>query len=302
MRNYVLSLACVVPLLALAAPTPATAATPAADRAGGELDRITAPAWAAAEAGTGQVIVSERLDEPSKIASLAKMMTALVIADYAASHPEVLDETVTFSAGAVARRGTKTGLKAGERLSVREALYGLLLPSGNDAGYALARHFNARFADDPEAGAKRNGLAFVAEMNRQAQALGMTNSRFRSSFGDGGTPDDRTSTPRDLLTLARALAANPLLHKIYSTRTYEGTAHDAQGNARSVTWTNTNKLLRYPQVSGMKTGFNKSARACLVVEVKIEGKVYHIVVLGSPNDAQRYADARAIIRHIKNAR
>lgn len=263
-----------------------------------EVEGVTAAVWAVSDASTGEVLAAQGLEQPSKIASIAKVMTALVIVELAAEKPEILDEEVAFSDAAVTRAGTKTGLKAGERLSVRDALYGLLLPSGNDAGYALARHFNARLANDGQAQGGAGSGAFLAAMNRKAQALGMTQSHFRSSFGDAGGPNAKTSSPRDLLILARAAMANPLFRTIVGTRRHAAKTKDAAGAERTVTWENGNKLLGRPGITGIKTGVNKSAGSCLLTEATVDGRRYHVVVLGSRNNVERFNDTLKLLASV----
>ncbi len=104
---------------------------------------VTARSWAIADRRTGQVLFGHDEAKPVDIASTTKIMTAFVVLRLAAKTPAVLDETVTFSHRADQTIGSTSGIKEGERLSVRELLYGLLLPSGNDAAVAVAEHFGA---------------------------------------------------------------------------------------------------------------------------------------------------------------
>lgn len=261
--------------------------------------QITARGWAVAEAQTGRVVASHELDTPLKSASITKTMTALLVAELSAAHPEILGEVVIFSEAAVAKVGTKTGLKAGERLTVHDALYGLMLPSGNDAGVAFSQHFNARLTPGD---ASDDGRGFIAAMNRRAQALGMDNTVYRSAFGDGGTDDDRTTTPRDLLTLARAAMAQPLVRTVVGTRGYATEATDGEGRKRYVAWSNSNRMLAYPEATGIKTGTTKRAGACLLTEIAIDGVKHHLVALGSTGDEQRYVDTLLMVAMVRRLR
>ena len=113
---------------------------------------VTARTWAIADGKTGEVLWGHDEAKPVDIASTTKIATALVITRLAAKDPAVLNETVTFSERADQTTGSTSGVRAGERLSVRELLYGLLLPSGNDAAVAFAEHFGGRLkpaADSP---------------------------------------------------------------------------------------------------------------------------------------------------------
>ena len=277
-------------------PRPPAAAAPLAAAPLAGLERITASGWGIADAETGEIVAAKEAATPLKSASITKVMTALLVTELAARQPEVLDETVTFSEAAVERVGSKSGLRALESLSVRDTLYALMLPSGNDAGYALAQHFGERLTPGSPA---NSGKGFIAAMNRKAQSLGMKDTIYRSSFGDGGTVDDRTTTVHDLMILARAATAQPLLKQVFGTRTFATQARTADGESRHVSWSNTHRLLGDPNVSGIKTGTTKTAGACLLTEMTIDGRRYHIVVLGSRGSEQRYVDTLMIAEHVK---
>src|SRR5688500_1748972 len=117
---------------------------------------VTAKSWAVADGKTGELLWGHEATTPRKAASTAKMMCAYVVLRLADADSKVLDETVTFSERADKTSGSTADIRAGESLPVRECLYGLLLPSGNDAGVALAEHFGPRLkpaAKDAEAAA-----------------------------------------------------------------------------------------------------------------------------------------------------
>ena len=112
-------------------------------------------AWAIADGRTGEVLWGHREKEPLEMASTTKIMTALIVVRLMAKDPKVGDELVTFSRRADRTIGSSADVHEGERLPVRELLYGLLLPSGNDAAVAFGEHFGGRLKppdDAPEAG------------------------------------------------------------------------------------------------------------------------------------------------------
>lgn len=266
---------------------------------------VTAKAWAIANGRTGELLWGLNADEPRKAASTTKMMCAFIILQLAAHAPSVLDEVVTFSQLADDTVGSTADIRVGERVSVRECLYGLLLPSGNDAGNALAEHFNDRFAP-PDEGLRALGLGssafatranFIAEMNRTAHRLGMTNTVYRSSFGDGGTPDDRTITARDLTRLAWHAMQNPLFREYVSTQRYEGRIQTPDGGSRTAVWINTNQLLPLNAgYDGIKTGTTTQAGACLVASARRGDDHLLMAVLGSETASGRYVDSRNLYR------
>jgi serine-type D-Ala-D-Ala carboxypeptidase (penicillin-binding protein 5/6) len=262
-----------------------------------EMPALSARSWAVADAKTGKILFSHELEAPRKIASVTKTMAAYVVVQLIEEDPSILRESVTFSAAAVSARGSSTGLAAGESLPMLDALYSLMLPSGNDAGNALAEHFHDRLARPGTASASGSRRSnFVAEMNRQARKLGMTDSIFRIPFGDGGTADDHTSTARDLLLLGRATMEMPLLRQIVGTQTYTALVQDEDGNSAPRTWTNTNRFLGIVEgFDGIKTGTTTSAGACLLSSFRQEDRHYIFIILGSSSSNRRYLDTLSLL-------
>lgn len=265
----------------------------------------TCKAWAIADGNTGALLASHQADEKLKSASTTKMMCAHVVLRLAEADPSVLDEMVTISRLADATTGSTAGLKAGESISVRDGLRALMLPSGNDMGNAFAEHFHARLqpagAETPDS-AKTPGFrtrsSFIAEMNREAARLGMTSTVYRQSYGDGGTDSERTTTARDLVTLAIAAMRNPLFREIVSTPKYTGKVFSGskKPTTRAITWENSNKLLKLGGYDGVKTGMTDLAGYCLVASGEQHGSRLLVVVLGAPTEDVRYAEVRNLFR------
>ena len=218
------------------------------------------------EAESGRVLYEQDAGRPRLIASVTKLMTALVALE--SGHP--LEEKVTVREEDTRTEGSSLYLRSGEELRLETLLYGLLLQSGNDAALAVARHCGGTVEN------------FVAEMNRRAARLGMTNSSFANPSGLNA--EGHCSTARDLALLARACLAQPELAKIVATKaiTLEGRA-----------FVNHNKLLwRYPGCVGMKTGFTKQAGRTLVSAAEREGMTLICVTLHDPDD---WADHAALL-------
>lgn len=263
----------------------------------------TCKAWAVADGKTGQVLATFNADEPLKSASTTKAMCAHVVLELAKQNPAVLDEMVTISKLADDTPGSTAEVKAGEKLTVRDSLYGMLLPSGNDLGNALAEHFNARLGppgiDAPASILKpeyRTRSRFIAEMNHAATRLGMTRTVYRQSFGDGGTDADRTTTAADLLKLGHAAMQNPLFREIVNTQQHTGKIILPSGKHRSQEWKNSNKLLALGGYDGIKTGMTNSAGYCLLARGEQNGVMLMVAVLGGVTDEARYADVRNLFR------
>jgi D-alanyl-D-alanine carboxypeptidase (penicillin-binding protein 5/6) len=258
---------------------------------------VTCKAWAIADGKTGKLLHHNNGDKPLDIASTTKIMTAYIVTELARKNPKVLDEVVTYSFRADRTPGSTSGLLAGERATVREVLYGLMLPSGNDASVALAEHFEGRFPSvrNDKSSAKGDSLeSFIAEMNRTAKRLGMNETRYRNPHGL--TVKDHKASARDLTKLAFAAMQNPLFRHYVNTRQHGTTVTGLGGYRRNVVWRNTNQLLKIDGYSGVKTGTTSAAGACLVSFGERNGQSRIIIVLGSAASAARYTDTRNLFR------
>ncbi len=261
---------------------------------------VTCKGWAIAEGATGKLLWGNRADQPMKAASTTKMMCLYVVLSLADRQPEVLDETMTISELADKTDGSTADLRVGESLLVRDCLYGLMLPSGNDAGNALAEHFAGRL-EPPAAGAaagpSHSRTNFIAEMNRIAASLGMKNTRYSSPFGDGIGEDNFTASPADLLLLAAAGMKHPLFRHYVSTVTYRCEVQQPDGGKRVASWKNSNQLLAIEGYDGVKTGTSTPAGGCLVSSGRRGEDHLLVAVLGSTSLDGRYTDTRNLFRY-----
>ncbi|QEL16165.1 D-alanyl-D-alanine carboxypeptidase family protein [Limnoglobus roseus] len=251
---------------------------------------VSAKAWIAVDGATGKVLGGDSQAEARPMASTSKIMTAWIVLKLAADDAKVFDETITYSERAAKTVGSSAKLNAGEKVSVRELLYGLLLPSGNDAAVAFAEHFGSRFGKDADG---EPLLRFVNEMNRRAKELGLKEMSYRDP---NGLSPQNVSSVRDLATLAREALKDEAFRKYVSTRHYEGSITDSGGNKRKAVWTNTNKLLDIEGYEGVKTGTTTPAGNCLVASCKRGEDRVIVVVLGSTSADGRYIDARNLFR------
>lgn len=256
---------------------------------------VTANAWAIGDAKTGRVLWSDKGEERRDFASTTKTMTAWLILREAATEPKLLDEIITFSSAADRTPGSTSGLKTGEKVSVRELLYGLMLPSGNDAATALAEYIGPRFAPEGDGGDAAKPVArFVAEMNRTAKELGMKQTRYTNPHG---LPDNsHLSTANDQVLLAAKVMRNDLFRRYVQTRQHAVKVQGPGGSTRNVVWKNTNKLLEIAGYSGLKTGTTDAAGSCLVSVCQHRDEELIVVVLGSSSSESRYVDTRNLFR------
>jgi D-alanyl-D-alanine carboxypeptidase (penicillin-binding protein 5/6) len=266
---------------------------------------VTAKAWAISDATSGKLLWQHDADQRRKAASTAKVMCAYTVFQLATQNPSIMTEWVKVSQLAGTTFGSTAELKPGEQIQVKDAILAMLLPSGNDAGNALAEHFHPRLAppdedllkaglDNPLLDTRSN---FIAEMNRLARQIGMTQTIYRSSFGDGGTENDRTTTAADLSRLAFAAMQLPDFRKAVATRYHEARIKKADGSLRSAAWENSNELLKLDLgYDGIKTGLTNQAGHCLIASGQREQRRLHVVVLGSTSEEARDSDARNLFR------
>ncbi|WP_182900357.1 D-alanyl-D-alanine carboxypeptidase family protein [Microbispora sp. H10830] len=261
-------------LIALAAAL-VTAGTAAAPAQAAEAPSVTAREAYLVDTTEGTVQFAKRETRRVPVASLTKVMTAYVVRRQAR-----LDDVVTITKAdvrhATAGGATTAGLRAGERLTVRDLLYGLMLPSGADAAHALAERYGPGTAK------------FVAEMNDAARALGLRDTRYANP---DGLPSKGYSTARDQATLAVAALRDPVIASI--ARTPKRVVGKSALH-RAHVWRNTNDLLDDGAV-GLKTGFTNQAGYCLSFAAVRDGRTYVGVVLGERSDRARFATARRLL-------
>ena len=256
---------------------------------------VTCKAWAIIDGKTGEFLAGDHADEKREPASTTKMMTAYLVTLLAEKDPKVLDEVVTFSVRADKTPGSSSEVKAGEKLPVGELLYGLMLPSGNDAAVAYAEHFGDRLADGNDKKVHLDAHdSFVSAMNRKAAELGMKSTHFNNP--NGLPSEGHQTTARDLAHLAFVAFQVPEFKKVVGTPRHGYTLDSVTGYKRNIEWRNTNQLLKIEGYDGIKTGTTGAAGACIVSTGERGGRRLIIAVLGAPSTEGRYADTRNLFR------
>jgi D-alanyl-D-alanine endopeptidase (penicillin-binding protein 7) len=228
---------------------------------------------------TSTVLFAKNENVVRPIASISKLMTAVVVVDANLPMDEMLEITDDDVDGL---KHTTSRLRVGTKLSRGDMLHLALMSSENRAANALGRHYPG-------------GLpAFVAAMNAKAQSLGMTSTRF---IEPTGLSSNNVSSPHDLARLLRAASQRPLIHR-YST----DTEYDVEINNRTQTFRNTNLLVRKPDwdIKVSKTGYINEAGECLVMLARINGRDLAIVLLDSQGKLSRIGDAVRIRRIVQN--
>jgi len=237
---------------------------------GAERD-VVAKAAVLMEMRTGKILWAKNKDLPRPPASTAKILTALVTLDRVR-----LNEIVTVSITATANKSSAVALKDGERLTVQDLLYALLLQSSNDAALALASHIGG---STPK---------FVQLMNQTASSLGAFHSHFLNPIG---LPQrGQVTTARDLAMITKAALANPEFRKIVATKSYPWKNSKWEGVLE-----NSNDLLKsYDGAIGVKTGSTREAGYCLVAAAQRDEKTLIAVILGS-QEKHVWRDAKNLL-------
>ncbi|MBB6635446.1 D-alanyl-D-alanine carboxypeptidase family protein [Cohnella thailandensis] len=217
------------------------------------------------DVASGRLLSQENGDKELRIASLTKIMTAIV-----AIENGKLDEVVTVSPRAAGKEGSSLYLKAGEKIKLVDLLYGLMLRSGNDAATAIAEHV----------GGSVEGFAYL--MNLKAEELGMEHSRFANP--SGLDQEGHYSSANDLARLASYALHNDTFRSIVRTKVKTAPNPNEKWEYK---WINKNKmLLQYEGADGVKTGYTKKALRCLVSSATRNGQQLVAVTLNDRNDWQ----------------
>ena len=253
---------------------------------------VSARAWAIFDGASGRRLHGFNDATGVAIASTTKIMTAWIALQAAGNNAKVLDETITVSAEAARTTGSSARIQTGDRVPVRDLLYGLLLPSGNDAAVAIAQHFGPRYRDANAKNPQTPLVAFIAEMNRQAGRLKMGETRYLDPHGLGAN----RASARDLAMLAHQAMQNATFRQYVQTRRHQTQITNAKNERRMATWTNTNKLLDIEGYDGIKTGTTMAAGSCLVASGRRGEDHLLVVVLGATSNDSRYTDTRNLFR------
>lgn len=232
------------------------------------------------DVATGTVLYEKNAHEALPPASVTKIMTMLLIMEAIDSGTLGYDDIVTASEAAAAKGGSQVFLKAGEQMTVSEMLKSIAVSSANDCACAMAEHLSG------------SESAFVEQMNRRAQELGMRDTHFVNCTGLDDGPDaasHRTSAHDIALMSRELLARHPDITK-YTTIWMDTIRGGAFGLS------NTNKLIRfYPGATGLKTGFTSTAGYCLSATARREELELIAVVMGCESAKTRNAACKSML-------
>ena len=237
---------------------------------------IAAKSYLLMDADTSRIIAEQNGDEPLHPASLTKIMTGYIAAEELASGRIALADEVLVSVEAWRTPGSRMFIQEGTRVSVSDLLRGIIVQSGNDASVALAEHI---------AGGED---AFADMMNREADELGLTATKFRNSTGLPA--EDHYTSARDLAILTREyIARYPENYAIYAERSFK---------YNDIEQPNRNRLLwRDRTVDGVKTGHTEAAGYCLVASAKQDGMRLISVVMGAADGNTRVRETQKLLTY-----
>ena len=249
---------------------------------------VAAPAAIMINLATGDVVFEKDADNKMYPASTTKIMTALL-----ALEKGNLDDMITASANAVNSievGSSSMGLLAGETLSLKDLLYGLLVYSGNDAANVIAEYVSGDIA------------SFVTLMNDRAKELGCTGTSFINP--NGLHDDNHFTTARDLSKIASEAMKNETFREIVKTTRYEIPANDKYKEQRNMPTTNflitKGSKYYYSAAIGIKTGYTSSAKNCLVAAASLNGMEFLTVVLGDSQvdgDVLSFVDSKKMFEY-----
>ncbi|OCT12489.1 peptidase M15 [Paenibacillus pectinilyticus] len=223
---------------------------------------------------SGRILYSEKGDTPMRIASLTKIMTAII-----AIEQGDLNSMVKVSKNAFGKEGSSIYLKLGEEMRLQDMLYGLMMRSGNDAATAIAEHIGGSVE------------GFVYLMNEKAKSLGMDHSHFTNPSGlDEG--EGHRSSPNDMAKLTAYALKNSVFADIVSTKLKKVPNPNEPWD---YSWLNKNKMLSmFDGADGVKTGYTKLAKRCLVSSATRDGQQLVAVTL---NDGDDWADHARMLQY-----
>ncbi len=239
-----------------------------------DIDSInaSASAYVVYDMTTRTVVASKNKNLRFSPASTAKVMSAILVMDY-----YDINSYLTVPLNIYSIEGSKMHLAPGEQVSVKNLLYGLMLPSGNDAAYTLSYYY-------------KNGTAdFVADMNRKAKELGLFNTYF---LDPAGYEDGNYTTGEELARLGAYAMENKMFAEIVKTKSI---VVNNRTNTHAFFLKNLNELLQYDNVLGIKTGFTNEAGGVLLTAIKKGDSTFVVSVLKSQD---RFYDTKDLMSFI----
>ncbi|OMJ82894.1 hypothetical protein SteCoe_16291 [Stentor coeruleus] len=250
------------------------------------IPMISASSYCVLEQSTNKVLHGFNDIQIREVASLTKIMTCILCLNVISFNQMSLDRKIIVSTRAANTNGTTAGLRSGDTLTLRDLLYGLMLPSGNDAAVILAEYFGDFLYPNCIKPVKK----FVFEMNKVAVEVGMSSSHFANPHGL--MHKKNLACARDIGKLACYALRDRIFKEIVNCKSHIAEIRGKDGLIRYSNWKNTNKLLG-KGFNGVKTGVTLTAGPCLCASVNKEQSLV-IVLLNSKSMEDRWIDAKKL--------
>lgn len=235
---------------------------------------ISASSAIAMDLDTGRVLYGYNTNEQKLIASTTKIMTALIAIEKGNLDDEIEVTDIIYKA-----YGSAIYIEVGEKLTLRDLLYGLIMRSGNDAALVIANYISGSTEE------------FVYLMNEYANNLGIKNTIFYNPHGlEESNGNANKSTTFDMAKLTKYAMENNEFREIFKTK-----KHTVKTNYKTYVWHNKNKLLSLDYITGGKTGFTELARRTLVTTGSKDNMNLVVVTLNDPND---WSDHKTLYENI----
>lgn len=242
----------------------------------GSLGDISAGQAILVDGDTGKVLYEKAADEKAYPASTTKIMTALITLETLKKYDSPISQIVEVPQAAEGVEGSSLYLQAGEKISIEDLLYGLMLVSGNDAAVALSEIIGG------------SQERFVEMMNLKAAELGCCNTNFVNP--NGLFDENHYTTVRDMSTIAREAMKNGIFRRIVASEKWNADSREGT----YVTFSNKNKTVhQYEGGNGIKIGYTENSGRTLVASAERNGKTMICVVMSAPdwfNDAYKLMD------------
>lgn len=225
-------------------------------------------------------------------ASITKLLTALYALESAPSDLVIAPKAEELAL--VGKNSSLAYIKTHHKLTVSQLIQGMMMPSGNDAAYALAAGVGRHIANDPSMDGSEAVKLFMKGLNEYAKKIGCTGTNF--TVPDGLSGAEHYTSSRDMIIIGKMAVSNPIISKY--AKTVSQNVRYASGH--TITWNNSNSLINpnseyySPYVNGLKTG-SLTGNYCLYVSAEINDNTYLIGIFGSPTKSGRYDDAHILI-------
>ena len=272
-----------------------------------KIPTITSKSWVVYDSTLGNKLFGKKIDENREVASLTKIMTFYTVLKYSQDNKiDFKNSMITISKEASKINGTRAELKQGDKLSVWDMLFAMMLPSGNDAALALAQYFgkliffNGQIVLDASKDKDIDFVScFVSQMNINASILGLTNTHFNNPHGL--SDENNKSTAVDIALLSSYVMKEPIFRQVVNSKYHSCVGFNVSHKLKHYEWKNTNLLLK-EGFNGIKTGITPNAGPCLSCSILLDKRLIIIVLLDAESMEKRWEEAKSLISLVEKSK